>query len=104
MSTEPIKSIHATFDAREQADRAIEHLVQEYGIDRSHIFVEASGRDNTSGTTASGGDRSGKAGDTVRSDAMLAGSIEVSVDVGPDEVIKAQEAFRQTGAKTVFSR
>lgn len=104
MSTEAIKSIHATFEAREQADRAIEHLVQEYGIDRSHIFVEADGRDNTSGTTASGGDTSGKAGEKSRSDAVLAGNIQVSVDVGPDEVVKAQEAFRQTGAKTVFSR
>lgn len=66
MSTEAIKSIQVTFEAREETDRAVEHLVQEYGIDRSHIFVEAGRRDNTSGTIASGGDTSGKAGEQAK--------------------------------------
>jgi len=41
MSDDSIATISGTFATREAADRAVEHLVQEHGIDRADIFVQA---------------------------------------------------------------
>lgn len=35
------KTILATFDTREAADAAMEHLVQQQGVERPDIFVQA---------------------------------------------------------------
>lgn len=99
MTDDNVTTIKATFDTREAADRAIERLVQQHGIARADIFVQASGTENTAGTSASGGDvAQGNAG---RSDAPLHGKIEVSADVTNAEAAEAEQAFRETGALTV---
>jgi hypothetical protein len=104
MSVDNVKTVYATFETREAADRAIEHLVQHQGIERSDVFAEPKGRDNTSGTAPSGGDYSSASGGDSRFDAALAGAIQVSVDVGEDEIEKARAAFREAGAGTVAVR
>ncbi|TCP88191.1 hypothetical protein C8J31_10344 [Rhizobium sp. PP-CC-2G-626] len=104
MSNDNVKTLTATFDTREAADLAIEHLVQQYGIDRSDIFVEATGSDNTAGTQPSGGDVENREGDGVRTDAALEGQLQVSVDLALEDVDKAQAAFRDAGAQDVSSR
>ncbi|MCD7109499.1 hypothetical protein LRX75_10625 [Rhizobium sp. DKSPLA3] len=104
MSSDNVKTLTATFDTREAADRAIEHLVQQYGIDRSDVFVEAAGADNTAGTKPSGGDVENPDGDGVRTDAALGGRLLVSVDLALDDIDKAQAALRDAGAEHVATR
>ncbi|OLP62475.1 hypothetical protein BJF93_22735 [Xaviernesmea oryzae] len=103
MPGENEKTLYATFDTREAADRAIEHLVQQYGIDRSDVFVEADGADNTAGTAPSGGDMLNREGEGTRTDAALEGKLKVSVDLALDDMEKAQAAFRDAGARDVSS-
>lgn len=104
MSSDNVKTLTATFDTREAADLAIEHLVQQYGIDRSDVFVEAKGSENTAGTKPSGGDVENREGEGVRTDAALDGQLQVSVDLSLDDIDKAQAAFREAGARNVTSR
>ncbi|CZT36965.1 hypothetical protein [Rhizobium sp. 9140] len=103
MSSDNVKTLTATFDTREAADLAIEHLVQQYGIDRSDVFVEAKGSENTAGTKPSGGDVENREGDGVRPDAALVGQLQVSVDLSLDDIDKAQAAFREAGARDMTS-
>lgn len=104
MSTDNVKTVYATFTTREAADRAIEHLVQQHGIDRSDVFAEPAGDDNTVGTRPSGGDAARDTGEETRSDAALSGEILLSVDVSQDEIDRTETAFRSVGAKTVSMR
>lgn len=97
MADDSVKTISARFEAREPADLAVEHLVQQHGIPRADIFIQAAAHDNAAGTKPSGGDISH--GDGIRSDASLHGEIEVSADVREDEVDKVKETFRQATAR-----
>lgn len=103
MDDDNIKTISGTFATREAADRVIEHLVQEHGIDRVDIFVQAKGAANTSGTTPSGGDA---ARDDERSDLdpALRGEILVSADISRDEIAAAEQTFREAGAAHLSRR
>lgn len=49
-------TIRATFQTRETADRAVEHLVQQIGISRPDIFIQSASDRNTVGSVPSGGD------------------------------------------------
>jgi hypothetical protein len=104
MPSDNTTTLIAAFDTREAADLAIEHLVQQDGIDRSDVFVEAKGPDNTAGTKPSGGDIENREGDGVRTDAALDGQLQVSVDLASEEIEKAEAAFRDAGAKHVVRR
>jgi hypothetical protein len=104
MSAENAKTLYATFETREAADLAIEHLVQQYGIDRSDVFVEAMGRENTTGTEPSRGDVENREGEGIRTDGAHDGQLQVSVDLALEDIEKAQAAFRDAGARTVSSR
>lgn len=103
MDDDNVKTICGTFGTREAADRVIEHLVQEHGIDRADIFVQAKDAANTSGTAPSGGDA---AGDYEGSDLdpALRGEIQVSADVSRDEIAAAEQAFREAGAAHLTTR
>ncbi len=50
------RTIVASFATRREADLAIEHLVQQHGIDRTDVFVGAPGEANSAGTKAAGAD------------------------------------------------
>lgn len=104
MSDDSVKTIWGIFSTREDADRAVEHLVQEHGIDRADIFVHAKDARNTSGTAPSGADVSRNGREASQMDAALHGSIQVSADVGLNEVEKAERAFRDAGATNVLTR
>lgn len=104
MSDDSVKTICGIFSTREDADRAVEHLVQEHGIDRADIFVEAKDARNTSGTMPSGADASRNERDASQMDAALQGPIQVTADVGWNEVEKAERAFRDAGATNVTTR
>lgn len=92
----------AVYSTREQAELAIEHLVQEHGVDRSVIFVEPVEDSNTSGTQISGGDApSGGAGSRSRSDAPLNGAIRLTVGASRNQLALLREALEQAGATSV---
>ncbi len=73
-------TLTGTFDSRDKADMAVERLVQEIGIERTDIFVAASGPDNSAGNRTGGADSETDEHDE-RDDAALAGGITVSIDL-----------------------
>ncbi|MGL3214225.1 hypothetical protein [Bradyrhizobium sp. BR 1433] len=44
----------AEFDTRRAAELAVEHVVQECGVQRTYVFVQPAGADNTSGDRPAG--------------------------------------------------
>lgn len=97
MSDDSTKTMWATFATREAADRAVEHLVQQCGIARADVFVEPNADANTAGIKSSGGDAG-------RADAPLHGEIRVSADIARQDLLKAEKAFRQAGARSVMAQ
>lgn len=92
-------TLTGTFDSRDQADMAVERLVQEIGIERTDIFVAASGPDNSAGNRTGGAD-SETVDQDERDDVPLAGGIMVSIDLQNDakvEVVTA--ALEEFGAQ-----
>lgn len=103
MSDTSTQTITATFQTREGADLAVEHMVQRVGINRADIFVEAGNASNSSGTVPSGGDAP-SANQSLRMDGALGGEIVVSVDARADEVPTLHRIFGDAGAIHVTSR
>jgi hypothetical protein len=109
------RTITGSFDTRREAEMAVEHLVQDYGLDRSRVHVRPAGEDNTSGNVASGADAaerhrgSGAPGDPV-GDVVLPegqraqaggvgkGSILVSAEVDESMLDRARASFKEYGA------
>lgn len=56
MADDSTTTIRATFETREAADLAVEHLVQQHGISRPDIFIQSASERNTAGSAPSGGD------------------------------------------------
>jgi hypothetical protein len=92
-------TLTGTFDSREQADMAVERLVQEIGIERTDIFVAASGTENSAGNLIGGADNE-TVDQAERDDVPLAGGITVSIDLQDEakvEVVTA--ALEEFGAE-----
>lgn len=92
-------TLTGTFDRRDQAEMAVERLVQEIGIERTDIFVTASGPDNSAGNRIGGAD-SETFDQDERDDVPVAGGIMVSIDLQDDakvEVVTA--ALEEFGAQ-----
>ncbi|TCU09610.1 hypothetical protein [Rhizobium sullae] len=102
MADDSTTTIRATFETREAADLAVEHLVQQHGISRPDIFIQSATDRNSAGSAPSGGDASHDEG--ARRDAPLAGEIEVSADIAYSQVAAVQRSFRAAGAMRVSSR
>lgn len=97
MADDSTTTIRATFETREAADRAVEHLVQQHGISRPDIFVQSASDKNTTGSQVSGGD-------IHRDDAPLEGEIEVSADIAVSQIAAVQRSFGDAGATRVSGR
>ncbi|MDQ1183090.1 hypothetical protein [Agrobacterium larrymoorei] len=97
MADNATSTIRATFDTREAADLAVEHLVQQHGIARPDIFIQSASDENTTGTESS-------RGDVKRADAPHEGEIEVSVDIAADQLQAVQRSFGDAGAIRVSGR
>jgi len=102
MADNSTTTIRATFETREAADLAVEHLVQQHGVSRPDIFVQPAGNDNTAGSGPSGGDASHEFGS--RSDAPLNGEIEVSADIPLSQIAAVQRSFGDAGATWVSGK
>lgn len=97
-------NITGTFGTRRDADMAVERLVQEFGVERTDIFVAAQGSMNTAGIAVGGSDAaSGAPSDEARDDGAHAGAVSVSVDVNDDAIAgKITAAFEEfNGAAAV---
>ncbi|WP_105435853.1 hypothetical protein [Neorhizobium tomejilense] len=103
MSDSSSKTIVATFETREAADLAVEHLVQKFGVGRTEVFVTASGSENSSGKTRSGSDAP-SVNEEGRDDAQLSGEIEVSADIQQDQTADLHRAFGDLGVLRVTSK
>ncbi|AUW57358.1 hypothetical protein C1T17_03850 [Sphingobium sp. SCG-1] len=100
------KTIIGTFPTRREVEIAVEHLVQDYGLDRSDIFIEPVADQNSAGENVTGADaESGHPNtDTDAEGAAYNGALTVSVDVNDDEDEAVDKAFRDAGASNVTVR
>ncbi|MFN7089756.1 MAG: hypothetical protein ACK4P4_04320 [Allorhizobium sp.] len=96
MADDSTITLKAVFDTREKADLAVEHLVQQHGVDRPDIFIQAASTNNTAGTSPSGGDAARSEGS--RRDAPLKGEIEVSADIPSDLASAVRQSLTEGGA------
>ncbi|CCM78347.1 hypothetical protein [Rhizobium mesoamericanum] len=101
MADDSTTTIRATFQTREAADLAVEHLVQQHGISRPDIFIQSASDRNTTGSVPSGGDASHE--DGARRDAPLAGEIEVSADIASNQVTAVQRSLGDAGGLRISS-
>jgi len=96
-------TIKALFPGRREVELAVEHLVQEYGIERSDIFFAPAGSENGAGDEPAGADvASGQNWETPDgSGAGYEGQLVLSVDMNEDEGDAVIQAFRDAGAVEV---
>ena len=86
-------TLSASFDTRRDAEMTIERLVQEYGIERTDIFVTTEGDDNSVGEAEAGSDtEAGQPSPEDRDDAALNGRITLSVDIEDDTLAEQVRA------------
>ena len=102
-------TLTATFDTRRDADMAVERLVQEFGMERTDIFVAAAGDENSArGGTGRlrhrGWDAQLRTPRRRRDDAALNGGITVSVDLEDDELAgKVRAVFAEFDASDIVA-
>jgi len=96
-------TIKALFPSRREVELAVEHLVQEYGIERTDIFVEPAGDANSAGDSPTGADieNGHESGVADPTGAAYEGQLIVSVDMNEDEGEAVTQALRDVGAVEV---
>lgn len=97
-------TVTGLFTTRRQVELAVEHCVQEYGIERSSISIKAHDDENSAGTVIAGADaESGHPGTDKQGSPALHGLVEVSVDVDDDQVGAVRSSFTDAGARDIVS-
>lgn len=112
-----MRTITGLFDSRAEAERTVETLVQQYGIDRNNVQVHAAGTENVSaGTTDQRSeDHHGFLASmknlflpdedrAVYAEGLRRGGIMVSVQVPDNQLDSAMDAFEQNGAVDLDTR
>ncbi|WP_194151017.1 hypothetical protein [Sphingomonas glacialis] len=95
-------TISATFETRREAELAIEHLVQEHGIDRDDVEVGTEGDQNSAGVEASGSDNKTELESGTGDEAALNGRISLVVTVDSEETSKSvQRVLEKHGGDKV---
>jgi hypothetical protein len=93
-------TIVATFETRRDAETAVEHLVQEYGVGRADNVVRAMGNANSAGIRPAGADvESGHPNSDERGQPKLAGPIELSVDCRDELSATVEAALKEAGGR-----
>ncbi|WFU34508.1 hypothetical protein QA635_08940 [Bradyrhizobium brasilense] len=85
------------FDTSRAAELAVEHVMQECGVQGTDVFVQPTGADNTSGDRPALADVKVK----PKPGEKLGGPIEVSVDFHGDDPKRVADALKSVGAKAV---
>ena len=104
---EPVveQTVTAKFDTRRDAETAVEHLVQEHGVNRADIFIGAAGKANTAGVRPAGADvESGHPGVEKHANPKLSGAVEVSVDCHGDTSTIVRSVLEKAGATQLSAR
>jgi hypothetical protein len=96
--------VKAAFKDRRAAELALEHLVQEIGLDRTDIFIAARGNDNSSGTERAGADARGSLAEDRDAAPVLEGEIEMSVACEQAKIERVSEALKQSGGRVLRRR
>lgn len=96
-------TLKANFDTRREAEMTVERLVQEFGIERTDIFITTDGSDNSAGEIEAGSDtEAGAPSPEDRDDAALNGKISVSVDVEDEALVSdVRSAFAEFDAQAL---
>ena len=91
------KTISAEFKSRRDAEMAVEHIVQEHGVDRTAVTVGPTSEDNTAGTEAARADiEDGHLKSHNEGEPALAGRIKVAVEIDDavaDNVISSFKTY-----------
>ncbi len=96
------KTITAAFTTRRDAETAVEHLVQEHGLDRNAVRIVSASDTNTAGTERAGGDvEDGHAKTATEGSPALAGKIQVSADVDDAAIDKVRSSFETYGGSEI---
>ena len=91
------RNITGRFAIRREAELAVEHLVQDYGVDRSAVEVTTESAENTAGTVPSGADTDPATGEPEAS--ATRGMIVVSATVDDAVADRAEAAMLDAGAQ-----
>jgi len=93
------KTVSAEFASRRDAETAVEHLVQEHGVDRNAVTIGPVSDENSAGTEAARADiEDGERKQGSDGDPALAGRIRVSAEVADDKVEAVNAAFETYAA------
>ncbi|MFC3125513.1 hypothetical protein ACFOD4_10605 [Pseudoroseomonas globiformis] len=93
-------TITGYFETRRNAEMAVEHLVQDHGLDRKCVRAAAEGENNTSGSVVSGADAAdAAAGETPGG--VRGGRIMVTAEVSDNQLEAALASFHECGATDV---
>jgi NACalpha-BTF3-like transcription factor len=96
------ESIIAHFADRPAAELAVEHLVQQYGVERTDVFVQPVSDQNSAGSSAAGADTpNGDAASQVDAVPALGGAIEVSVDLNDGSEDDVRKALTDAGGEII---
>ncbi len=98
------QTVSAEFETRRDAEMAVEHIVQEHGLDRASVSVISASAQNSAGTKLSGSDLEDgheKASSTVHP--ALGGKLKVSVEVEDGSREKVLSSFSNYGGKQIAS-
>jgi hypothetical protein len=99
------RTIIGHFATRREAELAVEHLVQDHGIARTDVVVQAAGSTNSAGSQAAGADvESGHPGVDKKGTPELAGEIEVSVDCRDQQPAELESILKDAGARRVSAK
>lgn len=95
------RTIVARFETRRDAEIAVEHLVQEYAVARTDIFIRAKGESNSAGVKAAGADVESGHRPQERGSPQLGGEIEVSIDCHGSEPQVVRKALEAAGSRSI---
>lgn len=114
---QPMRTVTGLFDSRAEAERTVETLVQQHGIDRQGITVRAAGSENaTAGTTEPRSEEHHGFLASLRdmfmpdddratyAEGLRRGGILVAVEAPDDRLDAVMEAFEQHGAVDLDTR
>ncbi len=96
------RTIIGHFATRRAAELAVEHLVQDHGLARTDVAVQAAGQANSAGSKAAGADvESGHPGVDKQGAPELEGEIEVSVECRDEPPSELESIMKEAGARRV---
>ena len=96
------QTLSAEFETRRDAEMAIEHLVQEYDLDRSAISIVSASLENSSGTKVAGSDlEGGQPKQDAGGSPKLPSRIMLSVEINDDQEENVLKTFFEFKGKKV---